>query len=343
MAAVDLRSDTFTMPSEGMRRAMAAAELGDDVWGEDPTAIRLQEVAAERLGKEAALFISSGTMGNLLGILVNARSGQEIIADADSHTFLSEVGGAAALAGVQIMPVKTEAGVMSPGQVAAAVRVEDVHHPRSAAITFEDTHNYHGGVAWPLADLRAAADEAHRHGLAVHLDGARLFNAAVATGVDAREIASCCDTVTFCLSKGLGAPVGSLFLGPAEKVAESVRWRKMLGGGMREIGMLAAAGLYALDHMVDRLADDHANARTLAEGLAEMDGVRIDLARVQTNLVIFELAKLDPAAFVAECESRGVKCATISRTQVRFVTHYGIEPADVQQALKVCSEVLNAA
>jgi threonine aldolase len=325
-----------------MREAMAKAELGDDVWGEDPTVNHLQEVASERLGKEAALFISSGTMGNLLGILLNARPGQEVIADADSHTFLSEVGGAAALAGVQIMPVKTEAGVMSPAQVAGAIRVEDVHHPRTAAVFFEDTHNYHGGVAWPNADLRAASDEAHGHGLTVHLDGARLFNAAVATGTDAREIAACADTVTFCLSKGLGAPVGSLLCGPAEKIAEARRWRKMLGGGMRQTGMLAAAGLFALDNMVDRLADDHANARTLAEGLAEMDGVRIDLSRVHTNLVIFELDRMNPEAFVAECDRRGVRGATISRTQVRFVTHYGIEAAGIQQTLKVAGEVLSA-
>jgi threonine aldolase len=319
---------------------MAAAELGDDVWGEDPTVNRLQEVAAERLGKEAALFVSSGTMGNLIGVLLSARSGQEIIADADSHTFLSEVGGAAALGGIQVMPVKTEAGVMRPDQIAEAVRVEDVHHPRTAAICIEDTHNYHGGIAWPLADLRAAADEAHRHRLLVHLDGARLFNAAVATGTDAREIAACADTVTFCLSKGLGAPVGSVLLGPATKIAEAKRWRKMLGGGMREIGMLAGAGLFALDNMVDRLAEDHANARTLAEGLAEVGGVSIDLSRVQTNLVIFTLERMDPAAFVAECDQRGIRGAMVSRTQVRFVTHYGIDAADIQQALKVCAEVL---
>jgi len=326
-----------------MREAMAASELGDDVWGEDPTVNHLQEVAADRLGKEAALFVSSGTMGNLLGIVVNARSGQEIIADADSHTFLSEVGGAAALAGVQVMPVRTEAGVMSPAQVAGAIRVEDVHHPRTVAVFFEDTHNYHGGVAWPQADLRAASDEAHRHGLAVHLDGARLFNAAVATATEPREIAACADTLTFCLSKGLGAPVGSLFLGPADKVAEAKRWRKMLGGGMREIGMLAGAGLFALDNMVDRLAEDHANARTLAEGLAEMDGVRIDLSRVQTNLVIFELERMEPQAFVDECARRGVLGGMVSRTHVRFVTHYGIEPEGIQQALKVVSEVLATA
>jgi threonine aldolase len=325
-----------------MREAMATAELGDDVWGEDPTINRLQEVAAERLGKEAALFVSSGTMGNLLGILVSAHSGQEIIADADSHTFLSETGGAAALGGIQIMPVKTEAGIMTAEQVADAIRVEDVHHPRTVAVAFEDTHNYHGGIAWPLPDLKAAADEAHRHGLSVHLDGARLFNAAVATKTDPREIAACADTLTFCLSKGLGAPVGSVLLGPAEKIAEAKRWRKMLGGGMREIGMLGAAGLYALDNMVDRLADDHTNARTLAEGLAEMDGVSIDLARVQTNLVIFELERMAPDAFVAECDRRGVKGAMVSRRHVRFVTHYGIGAADIQESLKVAAEVLSS-
>ena len=341
--AVDLRSDTLTMPSAEMRRVMSEAELGDDVWGEDPTVNRLQEVAADRLGKEAALFVSSGTMGNLIGILVNARSGEEIIADADSHCFLSEAGGAATLGGIQIMPVKTEGGVMTPAQVENAIRVEDDHHPRTAAVTFEDTHNYHGGIAWPLEALRAAADAAHAKGLAVHLDGARLFNAAVATGTDVREIAACADTVTFCLSKGLAAPVGSVLLGPVDKITAARRWRKMLGGGMREIGMLGAAGLYALDNMVDRLAEDHANARTLAEGLAEMEGVRVDLERVQTNLIIFELDPMPPARFLDQCAGRGVLGAAISRTQVRFVTHYGIDSADVQQALKVVSEVLGAA
>ena len=326
-----------------MRRAMAEAELGDDVWGEDPTINRLQEVAADRLGKESALFVSSGTMGNLLGILVSAHSGQEIIADADSHTFLSETGGAAALGGIQIMPVRTEAGIMTPEQVADAVRVEDVHHPRTVAVAFENTHNYHGGIAWPPEALRAASDEAHRHGLSVHLDGARLFNAAVATGTDVREIAACADTVTFCLSKGLAAPVGSVLAGPKEKIDEARRWRKMLGGGMREIGMLGAAGLFALDNMVDRLQEDHANARTLAEGMAELAGISLDLSRVQTNLVIFELDGMAPEAFLAECEKRGLKGAQISRRQVRFVTHYGITAADVQHALKAVSEVLGAA
>jgi threonine aldolase len=338
-----MRSDTLTMPSPEMREAMAAAALGDDVFGEDPTVNRLQEVAAERLGKEAALFVSSGTMGNLIGILVSARSGEEIIADADSHTFLAEAGGAATLGGIQIMPVSTEAGIMAPEQVAEAIRTEDQHHPRTAAVTFEDTHNYHGGIAWPLAALRAASDEAHRAGLAVHLDGARIFNAAVATGADVREIAACADTVTFCLSKGLAAPIGSVLVGPAGKIGEARRWRKMLGGGMRQVGMLGAAGLFALDNMVDRLAEDHANALTLAEGLAEMDGVKLDLSRVQTNLVIFELERLAQATFLAECDRLGLKGVAIGRRKVRFVTRYGIDSGDVQRALEIVAEALTAA
>ena len=330
------------MPSAEMREAMAAAGLGDDVFGEDPTVNRLQEVAAERLGKEAAIFVSSGTMGNLLGILISARSGEEIIADADSHAFLAEAGGAATLGGIQIMPVSTVAGIMTPEQVGEAIRTEDQHHPRTAAVTFEDTHNYHGGIAWPLAALRAASDEAHSNGLAVHLDGARIFNAAVATGVDVREIAACADTVTFCLSKGLAAPIGSVLVGPAAKIAEARRWRKMLGGGMRQVGMLGAAGLFALDNMVDRLAEDHANALTLAEGLAEMDGIKVDLSRVQTNLVIFELDRLPQATFLAECERRGLKGVAIGRRKVRFVTRYGIDAGDVQRALEIVAEVVAA-
>ena len=290
MAVIDLRSDTVTMPTPEMRRAMVESSLGDDVFGDDPTTNRLLEVAAARMGKEAATFVPSGTMGNLIGVAVNAHSGEELIADSESHIFHNETAGAAAVCGVQIRPVRTEAGVMSPEAIANAVRPrDDVHQPITAAITFENTHNRHGGIVWPLEDLRAAADEAHRHGLRVHLDGARIFNAAVALGVPAADIAASADTVTFCLSKGLSCPIGSVFCGSRESVQEARRWRKRVGGGMRQVGVLAAAGLFALDHMVDRLAEDHANARTLAEGLSELPGVICDLERVQTNLVYFEL------------------------------------------------------
>src|SRR3982074_1187991 len=241
------------------------------------------------------------------------------------------------------MPVATEAGVMAPEQVAEAIRTEDTRPPRTAAVTFENTHNYHGGIAWPLEALRAASGEAHRNGLAVHLDGARIFNAAIATGAAARDIAACADTVTFCLSKGLAAPIGSVLVGPAAKIAEARRWRKMLGGGMRQGGMLGARVLFALENMVDRLAEDHTNALTLAEGLAEMDGIRLDLTRVQTNLVIFELERLSLATFLEECERRGLLGVAIGRRKVRFVTRYGIDSSDVQRALEIVTEVLTAA
>ena len=252
---IDLRSDTVTQPSEEMRRAMSAAELGDDVFGEDPTVNRLQARAAELMGKEAALLVPSGTMGNLIGLLVNAPSGQEVIVEADAHVFYYEGGGAAIVGGIQLRPLPGSRGVLSPQQIEAAIRPRtDVHQPPTAVVAFEDSHNRHGGAVWPLDALREASAAAREHGAAVHLDGARIFNAALAVGVPARVLAECADTVTFCLSKGLACPVGSVLTGSAEAMAAGRRWRKMLGGGMRQAGVLAAAGLVALDTMVDRLA-----------------------------------------------------------------------------------------
>ena len=341
MDAIDLRSDTVTLPTPDMMRAMASAPLGDDVFGDDPTVNRLEETAAGRLGKEAALFVPSGTMGNLLGLLVNARSGQEVIAEADSHLFLNEAAGAAVVGGIQVRQVPTERGIMSAAQVLAAVRPDDDdHQPLSAAVTIENTHNWHGGVAWSLADLEALAGTARSAGLAVHIDGARIFNAAVATGTDVAVLAGYADTVSFCLSKGLCCPVGSLLCGPAEKIRQARRWRKMLGGGMRQAGVLAAAGLVALEEMVDRLADDHANARVLAEGLAGLPGIDCDLSRVQTNLVYFRLKTMDAAGFVAACSGEGLLGGAMGADLVRFVTHHGIEAADVQRALVICRDVL---
>ncbi len=343
MHLIDLRSDTVAMPTPEMRQAMAAAPLGDDVFGDDPTVNRLLEVAAKRLGKAAAVFVPSGTMGNLIGVALNAKRGEELIADAQSHVFHYETAGAAAVAGVQIRPVATEAGIMSPEQIAAAVRPRnDPHQPISAAISFENTHNMHGGIVWPLDALRAASDAAHAHGLRVHLDGARIFNAAVASKVDVAEIAACADTVTFCLSKGLACPAGSIFLGSREDVEQAHRWRKRLGGAMRQTGVLAAAGLVALDHMVDRLAEDHANARTLAEGLSELPGVRCDLRRVQTNLVFFDLDGMSAPTFNDECKKRGLLGDWSGPKRMRFVTHFGIDAEDVQSALRICEEVLTA-
>jgi threonine aldolase len=338
---IDLRSDTVTQPTPEMRKAMISAPLGDDVYGDDPTVKRLEATAAARLGKEAAVFVPSGTMGNLLGIAVNARLGEELIADATSHVFLYEGAGAAAIAGVQIQPVHTAAGIMSAEQINAVVRPrDDYHDPLSAALFIEDTHNGHGGVVWPLDALEAAAAAGRAHQMRVHLDGARIFNAAVAQGVDVATIAACADTVTFCLSKGLACPAGSLFCGSADAVDQARRWRKRLGGGMRQTGVLAAAGIVALDKMVDRLAEDHANARTLAEGLAEMPGIECDLSRVQTNLVYFEVKSMGAAAFEDECRVRHVLGGAVGVHRFRFVTHYGIEPADIQETLRVCAEVL---
>ena len=331
------------MPSPEMRQAMVTAPLGDDVFGDDPTANKLMEEAAARMGKKAATFVPSGTMGNLIGIAVNADRGEELIADADSHAFLNEAAGAAAVCGVQIRPVTTMTGVMSPEQIVRVVRPrDDPHQPISAAITFENTHNRHGGIVWPLADLRAASEAAHAQGLRVHLDGARIFNASVALGVPASAIADCADTVTFCLSKGLACPIGSIFCGSQEDVDEAIRWRKRLGGGMRQVGVLAAAGLVALEQMVDRLAEDHANARTLAEGLSELPGVRCDLDRVQTNLVYFDLTDMPVSEFIDECWKRGLLSDSAGTHRVRFVTHYGIDVEDIQSALKICEEVLTA-
>ena len=341
MTDIDLRSDTVTLPTEAMLRAMASAPLGDDVLRDDPTVNRLEQTAAERLGKEAALFVASGTMGNLLGVLVNARSGQEIIAEASSHLFLNEAAGAAVVGGIQVRQVPTERGVLAPEQILAVLRPRnDDHQPLSAAVVIENTHNRHGGVAWPLADLRRVGETARAHGLAVHMDGARIFNAAVATGAAALDIAEVADTVTFCLSKGLSCPVGSVLCGPAGKIAEARKWRKMLGGGMRQAGVLAAAGLVALDTMVDRLAEDHENARTLAEGLAGLPGVDCDLSRVQTDIVSFRLTGMNSAGFLAACSKLGLRGGAPGPDRVRFVTHRGITGTDIKQALTICRDAL---
>jgi threonine aldolase len=337
---IDLRSDTVTQPTDAMRRAMAEAEVGDDVFGDDPTVNRLQERAAEITGKASALFVPSGTMGNQLGVLVNVPRGYGLVAEATSHTVLYEAGGAATIGGVQITQVTTERGMITAKQLARSISPDDPHFAPTAAVAIEDTHNRHGGTVWPTAALGELYDAAREHGLRVHLDGARMFNAAVASGVPARDLAAGANTITFCLSKGLACPVGSVFCGSADDVHEALRWRKMLGGGMRQAGIIAAAGLVALDTMIDRLAEDHANARTLAEALAEMPGVTCDLSRVETNMVFADVP--DALRFVDECATRGLAILDTGPRTVRLVTHHGIEAPDIAKAISICSEALAA-
>jgi threonine aldolase len=337
---VDLRSDTLTLPTPEMREAMARAEVGDDVWGEDPTVQRLEAIAAERTGQEAGLFVTSGTMGNLVSVLSLTRPGQEIVLDADSHMFNLEVASAAVIGGVQTHPIQTPRGFLSPDQVREAIRPANVHIPPTGLVCIENTHNRHGGTVCTPEEIRAVAEAAHAAAVPVHLDGARIFNAAVALGRRVVEFTRPLDSVTFCVSKGLSAPVGSLVCGSREFIARARRWRKMLGGGMRQVGILAAAGIVALEKMVDRLAEDHANARRLAEGLAALPGIRVDLTKVQTNIVILFVDRPGGVAeLVAGCAARKVKIHAVGPTSIRCVTHKDVDRDDIDRALDAFREV----
>jgi threonine aldolase len=320
---IELRSDTMTRPTPGMREAIARAEVGDDVFGEDPSVNKLEAMVAERLGKEAAMFVPSGTMGNQTAIRAHTEPGQEIIGDIDSHFFHYETAGPAALAGCSSRLVHGERGVFTAEQVRAVVRDPDNPHlPQSRLIVIENTHNRGAGAVWPVervAEIRAVADQ---YGLAVHMDGARLMNACVATGRKPTEYTQYVDTVSTCFSKGLGAPVGSAVAGSARMIQRTRRFRKMFGGAMRQAGVLAAAALYALENHVDRLAEDHANARKIAKALAEMPGIVIDQATVETNLIFFEVEApwSSSDAFVAKLREVGVLCLSTDPKRVRMVT-----------------------
>ena len=343
MGLIDLRSDTVTLPTPRMREAMAAAEVGDDVFGEDPTVNRLEAMAAERMGKEAGLFVPSGTMGNLVALLTHCNRGDEVILGDQSHTFLYEAGGSAALGGIHPFPLPNNPdGTIDPEKIEAAIRPENVHFPRTRLICLENTHNRCGGAVLRPAYMARVGEIARRHGLAVHLDGARIFNAAVALGVEPAVLTRDVDSVTFCVSKGLSAPVGSVLCGSAAFIAEARRARKIVGGGMRQAGVIAAAGIVALEEMVERLAEDHANARRLAEGLAEMPGIVIDPERVETNIVIFELHREDltPEELAARLREQGVLLLPIGGRRLRAVTHYGIERRDIETALAAFRRIL---
>jgi threonine aldolase len=357
MLRIDLRSDTVTHPTPAMRRAMAAAEVGDDVFGDDPTVNALEARAAELLAKEAGLFVASGTMGNLVAQLAHLARGEEIIAAATSHLVMDEAAGHAVVVGASVRSLPEAAdGTMDPAAIEAAFRdPDDAHEPISGLIAIENTHAHSMARPLSIAYEEAVAAIAHRHGIPFHLDGARFFNAVVALGVTPAALAAPADSVTFCLSKGLACPVGSVVVGRHDFIRRARRARKLLGGGMRQAGILAAPGLLALsdgaDGMIERLADDHANARLLAEGLAELEGVEspggiaqpmpghLDPGRAVTNFVIFRVAR-DRAAFLGAMEARGVLMTTYPHDTVRAVTHYGVERADIDATIAAVRDAL---
>jgi threonine aldolase len=343
---VDLRSDTLTLPTPAMREAMARAEVGDDVWGEDPTVQRLEATAAARLGKEAGLFVASGTMGNLVSVVAHTQAGQEVVLDLDSHIYNYEVAGGTVVGSVQMRPVKTERGFLTPEQVQEALRPANIHIPPTGLVCLENTHNRHGGTCCAPEQIAAVAAVAHAAGVPVHMDGARLFNAAVALEREPREFAQPVDSLTFCLSKGLGAPVGSVVCGSAAFIERAKRIRKMVGGGMRQAGILAAAGLISLDRMVDRLAEDHVHARTLAEAVAAMPGLVVDLASVQTNIVIIRIDRGDrprstaaAEELVKGCAARKVKIHAMGPAAIRCVTHKDVDAEDIRRAVDAFREL----
>lgn len=341
MRIVDLRSDTVTQPTAGMRKAMFDAEVGDDVYREDPTITKLEELGAELTGKEAGLFLTSGTMGNQIAVMAHTNKSDEVICETESHIFFYEVGGIACLSGAQPRPITGERGILAAEQIKNAIRGKDVHVPDTGLICLENTHNRAGGTCYPLDTLHAIQQVATIHGIPVHMDGARLFNAAVALGVSARDIAKYVQTVQFCLSKGLGAPVGSLLTGSREYIEKCRRFRKMLGGGMRQAGILAAAGIVALTEMVDRLAEDHAHARILAEGLVNL-GLKVDMATIQTNIVIFDVLPTGKTAtvFGEQLRSAGIKVNEFGEYKIRMVTHYGVNRSDIDYALAVTARIV---
>jgi threonine aldolase len=344
MPMVELRSDTMTHPTPAMRQAMAAAEVGDDVFGEDPTVNRLEARAAELLGKEAALLVPSGTMANLASLLAHCGRGDEVILGHLAHSFVHEQGGMAAVGGIhpRTLPNQPD-GTIDTQELEAAIRGDNIHFPRTRLIALENTHNLCGGAPVAPDYLAAVAEIAHRHGIALHMDGARLFNAAAALGVSAQVLAAPADSVCFCLSKGLAAPVGSVICGTREFIGRVRRARKLLGGGMRQAGVIAAAGMVALDDMVDRLAEDHAQARKLAEGLAAISGISIDPTRVRTNIVYFEVTKpgLSAAEFLRRLEREGVRMLPTGARSIRAVTHYEVTAAGIDHALAMMAKLLN--
>ncbi len=337
----DFRSDTVTRPTEKMRRAMAEAVVGDDVLGDDPTVLRLEALAAETMGKEGALFCPSGTMANAIAVKMWTGPLEEVIVEERSHIYNMESTHMTFISGVTPRPVRSERGAMDPRDVAAAVRKPNVHTPRTSLVCLENTHNNWGGSVVPIGNFRAIRGVADEHGLRVHLDGARIFNASVASGVPVREFADQVDSLQFCLSKGLSAPAGSMLAGPRERIEFGRRLRKALGGGMRQVGVLAAPGIIALTEMADRLREDHARAKALALGIGGLPGVRLDPATVETDIVIFgfEHPTLAVADMLARMKEKGILALAVSGG-IRMVTHKDVGDADVERAVRAFREIL---
>ena len=347
MKILEFRSDTFTLPTPAMRKAMADAEVGDDQYGEDPTVNRLEERAADIAGKEAGVYVASGMLGNLCGVLSQAGRGDEVILGDMAHIYQNEMGAFTVLGGLHGRTIANRDGMPDLEDIAAAIRPVSGSMPRSALICLENSHNNCGGSVITGAQTRAAAELAHERGMKVHLDGARIFNAAAALGVDVKELTGPVDTVQFCFSKGLSAPVGSILCGPRDTVARARKVRKLLGGAMRQAGVIAAAALVGLETMRDRLVEDHVNARALADGLAAIRGIKIDAARVVTNIVSFEVdrAAMDAGDFQKACGERGLRISRYlgNSPRLRMVTHANVSRADVDAALKIMSDVLAGA
>jgi len=337
-----LRSDTVTLPTDEMREAMNNAEVGDDVYQEDPTVNQLEELAANKVGKEAALFVPSGTMGNLIAVLTHCQRGDEVIVEMDSHIYYYEVGGMSAVAGVIPRLIIGNKGIPDPQDIKMALRDENLHYPKTTLICLENTHNRAGGTITPPEVIEEICRLAHQQNIQVHLDGARIFNAAIALNIQPALLTKNVDSLMFCLSKGLSAPVGSILAGSKEFIQRARKNRKMLGGGMRQAGILAAAGIIALEQMMERLKEDHKNARILGEGLANISGIKVDLETVQTNMVYFDLQEsgMDTYQFLPKLAKYNILGLPRPPTKVRLVTHYGISEEDIYATIKAIKEIV---
>jgi threonine aldolase len=338
---IDLRSDTVTLPTEEMLDAIRHAELGDDVFGEDPTVNMLEKLAAEKMGKEAALLVTSGTQANLTSLMCNATRGELVILETESHIYWYEAGGISNIAGLLPWPIKSRLGALLPEDIERAVRPQNIHFPKPALICLENTHNRHGGTIMTPTQIKAIHELAKAKGLKLYLDGARIFNAAIALKTDVKEIAKHVDNLMFCLSKGLSCPAGSILVGTQEFIENARKIRKVLGGGMRQAGIIAAPGIIAFETMIDRLEEDHRNARHLAEGIAKIDGIKIELSRVQTNILCFDITGLgiSDELFLSRLKKKGMLALTTAKGKVRMVTHRGIESEHIEKTISAIRDI----